>query len=141
MKKRKETKKINPMLGLLGFGGLIGVAGFPVYNRTGMTFPFLFFALFGMFGFFYEGKMSKTFMDERYMEDRMKAENKALSMGFKAIFAGLLILSIIENRIVNKNIVLIGIEIFVSLMVGFVIFTIEYLTYKYDFDEESEEED
>ena len=30
--------------------------------------------LFGFFGFFYEGKMSDTFMDERYKENKMKVQ-------------------------------------------------------------------
>lgn len=38
------------------------------------SFPFAFFLFFGFFGFFFEGKMSHMLIDERYTENRAKAQ-------------------------------------------------------------------
>ena len=42
--------------------------------RFHQVYPFIFFLFFGFFGFFYEGKMSNTLMDERYVENKLRAE-------------------------------------------------------------------
>lgn len=61
-------------LGFLGLPAFLGLLGFWVYPQTGEVFPFAFFLFFGFFGFFFEGKMSHTLMDERYTENRAKAQ-------------------------------------------------------------------
>ena len=63
------TRNLNPKLGFLGFLGFFGFLGFWTYNIDKTIFPFVFFVFFGFFGFFYEGKLSNTFMDERYQEN------------------------------------------------------------------------
>lgn len=62
----KTTRQLNPKLSLLGMLGFLGFGGFWTYHIDGSVFPFAFFLFFGFFGFYYEGKMSGTFMDERF---------------------------------------------------------------------------
>ena len=66
------TRKLNPKLGLLGFLGFLGFGGFWTFSYDGSIFPFVFFLFFGFFGFYYEGKMSGTFMDERFRENAVR---------------------------------------------------------------------
>lgn len=80
------TRNLNPKLGFLGFLGFFGFLGFWTYNIDKTIFPFVFFVFFGFFGFFYEGKLSNTFMDERYQENKMHAHSVANKTALTIIF-------------------------------------------------------
>ena len=86
------TRKINPRLGRLGVLGFLGFAGFWTYSVNGIVFPFAFFLFFGFFGFYYEGKMSGTFMDERFRENIARAKLKAYRITFGIMLIALVIL-------------------------------------------------
>lgn len=135
------TRSLNPKLGLLGFLGLAGFLGFWTYHVDKTIFPFVFFLFFGFFGFFYEGKMSDTFMDERYSENRMRASAAANKIALAVIFAAILILG--QGRFMgNLEYTLIALIIVVALAIALEIFLSEYLLYRYDHGdtwEESEE--
>ncbi len=135
------TRSLNPKLGLLGFLGLAGFLGFWTYHVDKTIFPFVFFLFFGFFGFFYEGKMSDTFMDERYRENRMRASAAANKIALAVIFAAILILG--QGRFMgNLEYTLIALIIVVALAIALEIFLSEYLLYRYDHGdtwEESEE--
>ncbi|MCI8994310.1 MAG: DUF3796 domain-containing protein [Lachnospiraceae bacterium] len=139
--KSQITRTLNPKLGLLGFVGLAGFLGFWTYSVDKTIFPFVFFIFFGFFGFFYEGKMSATFMDERFQENRMKASAAANRIAITVIFAAILILG--QGRLMgNLEYTLIALIIVVALSIALQIFLSEYLLYRYDHQdafEESEE--
>ena len=85
IEKTNTTRKLNPKLGLLGFLGFLGFAGIWTYTIDGSVFPFVFFLFFGFFGFYYEGKMSGTFMDERFKENSIRANLKASNITFSIL--------------------------------------------------------
>ena len=118
----KTTRKLNPKLGLLGFAGFLGFSGFWTYSAFHAVSPFVFFAFFGFFGFFYEGRMSNTFMDERYEENRARAE---LTAHRTAISITFLSLGSLEYT-------LIALTILISLAIALDLFLSEYLLYRYD---------
>lgn len=132
--KRKETtaqstRAINPKLGFLGFW---------TYSIDKTIFPFVFFMFFGFFGFFYEGKMSHTFMDERYKENKMKAHMTANKTALAIIFLATLILG--QGKLMgNLEYTLIAFIIVISLSIGLEVFLSEYLLFRYDHDEPFEE--
>ena len=64
-------------------------------------FPFVFFMFFGFFGFFYEGKMSNTYIDERYKENKMKAGMTANRIALTIIFLAVLILG--QGKFMGKS--------------------------------------
>ena len=86
---REKTRKLNPKFGYFGILGLLGFLGFWTYSIDKTVFPFIFFLFFGFFGFFFEGKMSDTFMDERFHGNRKKAELKAYRVGISLLFFAL----------------------------------------------------
>ena len=132
------TRKLNPKLGLLGLLGFLGFGGFWTYPVNGTVFPFLFFTFFGFFGFYFEGKMSGTFMDERFRENAAKASLKASNISFEIIFIALIILG--QRKLFgNLDYTLIAILITVSLSLALRIFLAEYLLYRYDYDERANE--
>lgn len=141
--KRKETtaqstRAINPKLGFLGFWGFAGFLGFWTYSTDKTIFPFVFFMFFGFFGFFYEGKMSHTFMDERYKENKMKAHMTANKTALSIIFLATLILG--QGKLMgNLEYTLIAFIIVISLSIGLEVFLSEYLLFRYDHDEPFEE--
>ena len=98
-------------------------------NRTRKLNPKL-----GFLGFFYEGKMSNTLMDERFRENK----NKAQLMAFKAAFAvniiALIFLSVGES-FMSIEYLLIGVQILIALSIALAAFLSEYLLYRYDQDE------
>ena len=108
------TRKVNPGLGWLGIAGFLGFIGFWTYSADGTVFPFAFFLFFGFFGFFYEGRMSGTFMDERFRENIVRARLRAYRITFLTMMAALVILAL---------------GIFLS----------EYLLYRYDHDDQADE--
>lgn len=137
----QSTRTVNPKLGFLGFIGFIGFLGFWTYSIDKTIFPFIFFMFFGYFGFFYEGKMSPTFMDERYKENKLKAHTAANKTALAIIFLALLILG--QGKLMgNLEYTLIALIIVIALSIALGIFLSEYLLYRYDHDEpfdESEE--
>ena len=129
----KTTRKINPRLGLLGFFGFFGFLGFWTYSVDKSVFPFVFFTFFGFFSFFYEGKMSSTFMDERFEENRVRAELMAHRTAMSVIFLSLLLLNLNDGALFGRlEYTLIALTILVSLALALDVFLSEYLLYRYD---------
>ena len=111
----QSTRTINPKLGFLG---LLGFAGF--------------------LGFFYEGKMSNTLIDERYKENKMKAQSVANKTSLSIIFLAILILG--QGKLMdNLEYTLIALVIVIALSIALEIFLSEYLLYHYDNDEQFDE--
>lgn len=141
--KRREasthtTRQIDPRFGLFGFFGFFGFLGFWTYSIDRTIFPFGFFIFFGFFGFFYEAKLSNTFMDERYRENRMKAHFTANRLSLAIIFLATLFLG--QGRLMhNLEYTLIAYIIIVSLALALEMFLSEFLLYRYDHDEFSDE--
>lgn len=132
------TRKINPKLGCLGVLGFLGFAGFWTYSVDGTVFPFALFLFFGFFGFYYEGKMSGTFMDERFRENIARAKLKAYKITFGVMFIALIILC--QGKLFgNLEYTLIASVITLSLALALGIFLSEYLLYRYDHDDQAEE--
>lgn len=134
----QSTRTINPKLGFLGLFGFAGFLGFWTYSIDKTIFPFVFFLFFGFFGFYYEGKMSNTFIDERYKENKMKAQSVASKTSMSIIFLAILILGQ-ERLISNLEYTLIALVIVVALSIALEIFLSEYLLYHYDSEEQFDE--
>ena len=104
-------------------------------------FPLRVFVFFGFFGFFYEGKMSNTLLDERYKENKMRAQSTANKTALSIIFFAILILG--QGRLMGcLEYTLIALVIVTALSIALELFLSEYLLYHYDHDEpfdESEE--
>ena len=129
------TRKINPKLGCLGVLGFLGFAGFWTYSVDGTVFPFAFFLFFG---FYYEGKMSGIFMDERFRENITRAKLKAYKITFGVMLIALIILC--QGKLFgNLEYTLIAAIITFSLAFALGIFLSEYLLYQYDHDDQAEE--
>ena len=132
------TRKVNPRLGWLGVLGFLGFAGFATYPVDGSVFPFAFFLFFGFFGFYYEGRMSGTFMDERFRENMVRARLKAYRITFGVMLVALIILC--QGKLFgNLEYTLIAAIITFSLAFALGIFLSEYLLYRYDHDDQAEE--
>lgn len=129
------TRKLNPKLGLLGFLGFLGFFGFLTYYVDGTIYPFTFFVFFGFFGFYYEGKMSGTFMDERFRENAARAQLAAFKITYAIMLAALIVLC--RGKLFGSlEYTLITVMILLSAAAGLGIFLSEYLLYRYDHDEE-----
>ena len=88
---------------------------------------------FGFFGFFYEGKMSNTLIDERYKENRIKAQMAADKIALSVIFIGVLFLG--QGKLMgNLEYTLIAFVIVVALSIALKMFLGMYLLYHYDND-------
>lgn len=134
----KSTRAVNPKLGFLGLLGFAGFLGFWTYSVDKTIFPFIFFMFFGFFGFFYEGKMSNTLIDERYKENKMKAQSVANKTSLSIIFLTILILG--QGKLMgNLEYNLIAFVIVVAISIALETFLSEYLLYRYDSDEQFEE--
>ena len=132
------TRKINPKWGFLGLMGFLGFLGFWTYPINGDVFPFVFFMCFGFFGFFYEGKMAGTFMDERFQENVVQAQVKSYKITFSIMFITLIILC--QGRFFGSlEYTFIATIIVLSLTLALGIFLPEYLLYRYDHDEQANE--
>ena len=135
------TRKVNPKMGFLGMFGFFGFIGFWTYHIDRTIFPFIFFMFFGFFGFFYEGKMSDTFMDERYKENKLKAHFLANKITLAIIFLSTLFLG--QGKLMgNLEYTFILYIVIVSLSMALNLFLCEFLLYHYDHSgqiEESEE--
>ncbi len=82
--------------------------------------------------------MSHTFMDERYKENRMKAQMTANKTALAIIFLAALILG--QGKLMgNLEYNLIALIIVVMLSVALEVFLGEYLLFRYDHDEPFEE--
>ena len=138
MERAGVTRKLNPKLGWLGVLGFLGFAGFWTYSADGTIFPFAFFLFFGFFGFFYEGKMSGTFMDERFRENAAYAQLKAYRVTFSIMLFALIILC--QGKLFgNLEYTLIAAVITLSLALALGIFLSVYLLYRYDHDDQADE--
>lgn len=136
--KTNMTRKINPKLGFLGLLGFLGFAGFWTYSAMGAVFPFVFSLFFGFFGFFYEGKMSGIFMDERFRENAARAQLNTYKITFSITLIALIILC--QGRLFGSlEYTLIATIIVLSLTLALGIFLPEYLLYRYDHDDQTEE--
>ena len=134
------TRTISPKFGLFGFFGFFGFLGFQTYSADKNIFPFIYFIFFGFFGFFYEGKMSDTFMDERYKENKIKAQMTANKIALTII--GIVVFILVEAQnifMVNLEYTLIAVVITVALSIALDIFLGEYLLYRYDHSEQFDE--
>ena len=134
----RSTRTVHPKLGFLGLFGFAGFLGFWTYRIDKTIFPFLFFLFFGFFGFFYEGKMSHTLIDERYQENKRKAQSTAGKISRSIIFLAVLILG--QGKLMgNLEYTLIALVIVIALSLALEIFLCEYLLYHYDHDEPLDE--
>lgn len=130
-KTAKTTRKLNPKLGLLGFAGFFGFLGFWSYSQFHEVYPFIFFVFFGFFGFFYEGRMSNILMDERFEENRMRAELTAHRVAQAVVFLTLLLVG--RGALMGSlEYTLIAAIILISLAYALDLFLSEYLLYRYD---------
>lgn len=136
-KTARFTRTLNPKLGFLGFLGFFGFLGFWSYPAHQDITPFLFFGFFGFFGFFYEGKLSHTFMDERFRENQMRAELTALRLGYGILFLAAVVLG--SGRLLGSlEYTLIALLCVLGLVLGLVLFLSQYLLYRYDHDDSQE---
>lgn len=134
-----RTRRLNPMLGLLGLLGFLGFAGIWTYQVDGSIFPFGFFLFFGFFGFFFEGKMSGTFMDERFRENARRAQLTAFKIGFTLMF---ILLLVVGGRVLgNLEMTAMVFQAATALILGLTLFLSEYLLYRYDHAEACEPEE
>lgn len=133
-----ETRTINPKLGYLGILGLLGFLGIWSYGINKTIFPFIFFSFFGFFGFFFEGKMSNTFIDERFLDNKRNADLNSYHIGVGLSFVTLIASSWGWLWPTNEA-VLIFFTVSLSLISALVVFLKEYLLYKYDHNENNEE--
>ncbi|MEF9960352.1 MAG: DUF3796 domain-containing protein [Niameybacter sp.] len=82
-----KTRTISKHLGWLGFLGFMGPIA---YLTTDWTGSLAFLVFFGFFSFYFEGKMSGTLRDERYLENERRAQGVAYRVGLMIIFLSLI---------------------------------------------------
>lgn len=127
----RTTRRISPRLGWLGLFGLLGFGGFATFRMDGSLFPFCFFAFFGFFSFFFEGRMSGTLMDERYMENAVRAQRTAYNAGMTALVLLLVFLS--QGMLMGSYAyTLIAAIIAIALIVALVMVLNAYLLWRID---------
>lgn len=131
------TQTVNPKLGLLGFLGFLGLYGIWTYKTEQLIFPFVFFVFFGFFGFYYDGKMSHTLRDERFIENENRAQIAAYKSGLILMF---LVANIVNMRFFSHNLEISALFMLssISLIWGIAIFLSKYLLYRYDNGENSQ---
>lgn len=130
------SRKISPKLGFLGLLGFLGFPGFWNFDFNQNMSAFVFFIFFGFFGFFFEGKMSGTFRDERYKENKVKAQFASMEIVMLILFITTLVLGW-GDLMGSPEYTLIAVRIVLSLTMGLFLFLSEYLLYRYDHDEET----
>lgn len=120
--KTNRTRKLNPKWGFLGFLGFLG-----------FTDGWAYFVFWGFFGFFYEAKMSDTLMDERFRENKIKAQLMALKTTFAIIIVAFLFLDLGEYFMIMsiEHLLAVG-QFLIALSIALAIFLSEYLLYRYD---------
>lgn len=145
----KYTRKIDPRLGLFGFLGFLGFFGIITYRLEHVYFPFVFFSFFGFFGFYYEGKMSLTMMDERFLQNKLRADRKACSICFYTSLITMMLTNVAETAWVwfantlnlqVSEMKLMFITIVLAFGFGLAAFLSKYLLYLYDHEDCDESE-
>lgn len=134
LRKRSEpryTRRVPPLLGALGVCGLLGFTGIWTYSRYGILSPFLLFALLGLFGLFFEGKLSHTLKDELFLQNKARADLNAYKTGFVLLVA-VILLSRWHVFARNAEWCAVFLLISVSLIVALVLFQKSYLLYRYE---------
>ena len=129
-KSSATTRTIGPRFGF-GAAGLLGLTGLLGLPADRGSFPFAFFFVLWLFRFLFEGKMSHTLMDERYTENRAKAQLTAAKTALSIIFVAVILLA--QGR--GGDAVLIALLIVLSLTLALYLFLSEYLLYRYDHDD------
>ena len=119
-----RTRRINPRLGWLGLLGLLGILGF----FTGEGFLFLFFWFFGFFGFFYEGKLSNTLRDERFILNQQRACSAACQLGLSLISLSAIFSRYIDDPLLSRSFLM----AMLGLSLAATTFLQPYLLYRYD---------
>ena len=138
LKPQTHTRKLNPKWGLLGFLGFSGLLGLSPIFRTlqpsQVPFPLFFFCFFGFFGFYFEGKMSNTFMDERYYANSLRASAIACKSAL-CIIIGVSIFSISILKIESIYTFLTILLSTIGIAFGLSMFLSCYLIYKFENEE------
>ena len=136
--KTMYTRTLNPKCGLLGFSGFLGFFGFESYSTSQVISPFIFFIFFGFFGFYFEGKLSNTLIDERFQENRDKAQLKAFKIGFGLLF---IIVFLVGRGLFADNLAFCSAFLVasISIIYAITIFLSEYFLYLYDYGNQIEE--
>lgn len=76
-------------------------------------------------------------MDERFRENRMRAEYTAMKIGFSILFLSAILLS--RGKLLGSlEYSFIALSIVLSLVLGLVLFLQEYLLYRYDHSDSEE---
>ena len=78
--------------------------------------------------------MSNTFMDERFQENRNRAQLAALKTAFAVLIIMFVFLTV-SDRFMSMEYRLIAVHILIALSIALEIFLSEYLLYRYDHDE------
>lgn len=129
------TQTMSPKWGLLGLLGFLGLYGFWTFQKDRLIFPFVFFIFFGFFGFYFDGKISHTLRDERFIENEQRAQiiayRSALIMMF--IVANSVGMGLFARNLEWTVIFLIA---SISLILSIAIILSKYLLYRYDQGEE-----
>lgn len=130
-KDAKYARRISPLLGILG---VLGITGPIAYYFTGETYTLGFILFFGFFSFYFQGKMSNQLIDERYIENNMKASSIAFWTGLTMILLSILIsIQYLEGYSIKVAYhFLIGAA---SLTFGITLTLYQYLIYKFDLKE------
>lgn len=126
--KTNTTRRLSPKFGWLGLCGFLGFLGFWTFKIDGSYDPFVFFIFFGFFGFFYEGKMSGTFMDERFRENAARAQ----LVGLKVTCVSAVIVICLAKLFSRPEYTLMAVTIILTLGLALGQFLSEYLLYRYD---------
>ena len=83
--------------------------------------------------------MSSTLMDERFRENKNKAQLMALKAAFAVIILAFIVILVGES-FMSMEYLLTVVYILMSLSIALAIFLSEYLLYRYDHDEYSSDE-
>ncbi len=125
------TQTMSSAWGLLGFLGFMGLSGFWTFQLNGEIFPFTFFVFFGFFGFYFDGKMSHTLRDERFVENELRAQIVAYSTGLIMTF--IVVISMGMGLFArNLEWAVIFMISSISLIWSIAIILRKYLLYRYD---------
>jgi len=139
--KPTHTSRVRPALGILGLLGFLGLFGFMpmTYNGETATYPTFFFGFgfFGWAGLYYQGKMSGTFIDERFKFNKTRALSLAYKSGFVLLFtACVLVKTAINGGLLSIDQTAIAILIAAArLSLALLLFLEPYLLYKYENEE------